>query len=259
MTTARAGGALAGPLAGPQTWECGACGHSNRPGDTGIAALTCEACGVAKRYWLDPPLDLPSQLSLTAVPGFWFGVGWLLAAIVGGVVWLSPSLTALSGLGRNFVLFEVAAALYAAASSFLDGAWERWFNQVDLAVPDHSATGQPFSATLTLVPYRSLKRVSVNIRLVDRFYEREGTSGVKTSSRVLGSFQMLRSGELRGRRSAIFEAGFTTPFPATKHSDVMAEIGADVLDVVGRFVPALRWNARNLREHGGYIVEATVT
>ncbi len=56
----------------------------------------------------------------------------------------------------------------------------------------------------------------------------------------------------------MFEAGFVAPFPASKHSDVMAEISADVLDLLGRFVPALRWNASNLREHGGYVVEATV-
>lgn len=259
VSTTRAAGSLAAGPAVPQAWECGACGHLNRPSEPGLAALTCEACGVAKRYLHDPPLELPSQPSLAEVPSFWFAVGWLLAAAAGGVVLLSPSLLEVSGLGLNFLLIEVGGSLYAAASSLLDAVWERWFNEFELEVPAHAATGQPFAATLTLVPYASLERVSVDVRLLDRFYERDGKSGVKTRSRVLGSFSLLKRGELKGRRAATFEAGFLAPFPATKHTDVMAEIGADVLDLVGRFVPALRWNARNLREHGGYIVEATVT
>lgn len=257
MTSTGVSGALGGQLRESQGWECGACGHPNRAAVS--SALVCEACGVAKRYVSDPPLDLPSQPALSQVPSFWYAVGWLLAAAVGGAMLLAPTAFGAGGIGKTFLLLEVAASLYAAASSLLAATWERWFNEVKLEVPVHAATGEPFAATLSLVPYRSLERVSVNLRLLDRFYERHGTSGVKTSSRVLGSYRMLASGRLRGRRAAGFEARFTTPFPATKHADVMAEISADVLDVVGRFVPALRWNARNLREHGGYIVEATVT
>src|SRR5690606_21452718 len=91
-----------------------------------------------------------------------------------------------------------------------------------------------------------------------RFYERNPEGQLTTRSRVLGAFSLLRRGALQGRREATFEAGFIAPFPATKHSDVMAEISADVLDLLGNVVPALRWNARNLREHGGYVVETTV-
>ena len=291
------GGSPAGSL-DLGTWECGACGHLNRAGQDpsrenraaesrtadggtaeggtayggtastgtaesrtagrGIAALTCEACGVARRYLDDPPLDLPQQPALSEVPSFWFALGWLLAALLGGVALLSPSVLAATGLGRNFLLLEVATALYAAGSSTLNALWERWFNQVELHVPDHAATGEQFAATLTLVPYTSLVGVSVDVRLLDRFYERNGDGNVTTRSRVLGSFALLRRGALKGRRSAVFEAGFVAPFPASKHSDVMAEISADVLDLLGRFVPALRWNASNLREHGGYVVEATV-
>ena len=214
---------------------------------------------MAKRYVGEQALDLPTQPGFSEVPSFWFGVGWLLAAAAGGVLLLAPALLEVSGMGRNFLLLEVGASLYAAASSFLNAVWERWFNQIELLVPDHAATGKPFAATLTLVPYRELEGVTVKLKLIDRYFEREGTSGVKTLSRVLGSFTMLSSGELRGRRPASFEASFLTPFPATKHTDVMAEITADVLDFVARFVPAVGWNAANLREHGGYIVEAEMS
>ena len=237
-------------------WECAACGHHHHRNREGVSALVCEACGVAKRYVGDPALDLPSAPAFSEVPSFWYGVGWLLAAAVGGALLLAPTLLDLSGMGRNFLLIEVGASLYAAASSFLNAVWERWFNQVELVVPAHAATGKQFTATLTLVPYRALGRVSVRLKLIDRFYERDGKSGVKTLSRVLASYTMLGSGDLRARRAASFEAGFITPFPATKHTDVMAEMTADVLDVVARFVPAVGWNADNLRQHGGYIVEA---
>ena len=41
-------------------------------------------------------------------------------------------LLAVTGLGRNFLLLEVATALYAAGSSTLNALWERWVNQVEL-------------------------------------------------------------------------------------------------------------------------------
>src|SRR5690606_930985 len=71
-------------------------------------------------------------------------------------------------------------------------------------------------------------------------------------------YRLLAGGALPGRRPSAFEARFLAPFPATRHSDVRAELAADVLDVVGTVVPALRWNATNLREHGGYVVVASV-
>ena len=234
------------------TWECAACGHVN----TGRA--TCEACGVAKRYHTDPSLDLPLRPRWAETAGFWLGLSWSVAALAGLVLLLFPDLRERTGIGLWFIVPEVALAGYAAGSSFLTAVWQRWFNQFDLEVPAHSPTGQPFAVNLTLVPYETLENVHISLRLVDNFYTRSGDSGVETSSRTLGSERVLVRGRLRGRRINVFAAEFLTPFPATKHSDVMAEITADVLDVLGIVIPAARWNARNLREHGGYYVEATV-
>lgn len=260
MNHSETGGPTATATASQAAWDCAGCGHRNRPGRGGVSALTCEACGLAKRTYGEPPLDLPPPPSLTEVPSFWFAVAWLLAAAGGTALLLYQGFQELSNVGRTFYLVEIGGSLYAAFSSLLNAVWERWFNLVQLQVPNHAATGQSFTATLKLVPYRDLQDVTVRLRLIDRFYEREaGKSTVKTLSRVLGSFTMLRSGDLRGRREAHFEAGFVAPFPATKHVDITAEMTADVLDVVGRFVPAVSWNAANLREHGGYVVEAEMS
>src|SRR5690606_40547209 len=133
-----------------------------------------------------------------------------------------------------------------------------WSSDVCSSDLAHSATGKTFAVSLSMVPYDTLDNVSVNLRFVDNFYARSGDNGVETKSQDLGSQRVLRNGRLRGRRTNVFSMEFLTPFPATKHSDVMADITADVLDVIGLIVPAVRWNARNLREHGGYYVEATV-
>jgi len=241
---------MSGPAA--VKWECAGCGHVN------VNGATCEACGLAKHYLEDPALDLPFRPRLPETSGFWLGLSWSVAAFAGLVLLLFPELRDRTGIGLGLVVPEVALSGYAAISSFLSAVWERWFNQLDFAVPAHSPTGEPFTVTLNLVPYDTMDNVSINLRLVDNFYARSGDTGVETRSRDLGSERVLRSGRLRGRRSNVFSVAFVTPFPATKHSDVMAEIMADFLDVIGLVVPAVRWNARNLREHGGYYVEATV-
>lgn len=233
-------------------WVCADCGHSNHD------RATCEACGLAKHYFEDPALDLPFRPRLPEIAGFWLGLSWSVAALAGLVLLLFPELRERTGVGLWVVVPEVALSGYAAISSFLSAVWERWFNQFDFAVPAHSPTGQPFAVSLNMVPYDTMDNVSITLRLVDNFYTRSGDSGVETQSRDLGSERVLRSGRLRGRRANVFSVEFLTPFPATKHSDVMAEIMADVLDVIGLVVPAVRWNARNLREHGGYFVEASI-
>lgn len=238
-------------------WACAACGHAN-PARPGLSGLTCDACGVARTGVLEPPLDLPPRPGWAEVPGFWYAVGWLALLALGAALLLADGARAALGLGRQWVLLEMAAAAYAAGSSLLSAAWDRWFNQVELVVPPRAATGDEFTAELRLVPYVRLDRVWVTLALVDRFYERSGQSGVELRSRGLGSYRLLAGGALPGRRPSAFEARFLAPFPATRHSDVRAELAADVLDVVGTVVPALRWNATNLREHGGYVVVASV-
>lgn len=238
-------------------WACAECGHANRA-RPGLSGLTCEACGVASRGSSDPPLDLPARPSLAEVPSFWYALGWLALLVLGSVLLFSDGTRATLGLGRQWVALEMLAAAYAAGSSLLAAVWDRWFNQFELVVPERAATGERFAAEVRLVPYARLERVSVNLALVDRFYERSGESGVALRSRTLASYRLLAGGRLAGRRQAAFEARFDAPFPATPHTDVRAEITADVLGVLGSVVPALRWNAANLREHGGFVVEARV-
>jgi len=238
-------------------WACPECGHENPPRE-GLSGLTCEACGVARRDVLAPPLDLPPRPGLAEVPGFWYALGWTAMLVLGAALLASDRALTTLGLGRQWVWLEMAAAAYAAGSSLLAAVWDRWFNEVELTVPRHAATGEEFTAALRLVPYVRLDDVSVTLALVDRFYERSGDAGVDLRSRPLGRFALLSGGTLLGRREAAFEARFLAPFPATRHTDVRAEIAADVLGVLGFFVPALRWNAANLREHGGYVVEARV-
>lgn len=238
-------------------WSCAACGHANPP-RPGLSGLTCEACGVARSGAYEPPLDLPQRPSLAEVPGFWYALGWLVMLALGAALWALEAPRSALGLGRGWLALEMLAAAYAAGSSLLSAVWDRWFNQVELVVPPRAATGQEFTAELRLVPYVRVHGVSVTLSLVDRYYQRAGESGIELRARRLAAYRLLEGGTLAPRRRAAFEARFVAPFPMTKHFDVMAEVAADVLDVVGFFVPAVRWNARNLREHGGYVVEARV-
>lgn len=235
-----------------EAWECSACAHLNHFADV------CEACGVSRRYFEDPPLDLPYTPRLTSLPSFWLALLWSLAALAGVLLALLPGPREALGIGTAFIALEVIAATLAAGSSFLVALWERWFNQVELVVPPHVRSGEEFEVALKLVPYRTLAPVSLTFRLVDRFYVRT-KDGVETSTRALELSRPLERGSLRGRRVNAFTATFLAPFPATAHTDIRAEIAADLLGVVGVVVPALQQHARNLREHGGYYVEARLS
>lgn len=238
-------------------WLCAECGHPNPPRE-GVSGLTCEACGVARRGVLEEPLDLPRRPAWAEVPGTWYALGWAVMALLGTVLLFSESARAAVGLGRTWVLLEVLGATYAAGSSLLSAAWDRWFNEFSLTTPPHARTGDAFTVGLRLVPYVRLDDVSVSLSFLDRYYERSGDSGVGTRTQRLARHVLLSGGTLLGRREARFEATFLAPFPTRKHTDVRAEIAADVMDVVGFLVPAARWNAGNLREHGGFVVEASV-
>jgi len=243
-------GRLPNAPSGPP-WTCGACGHDNQGG------ATCEVCGVAKRYFEDPPLDLPPTPRLSQLPSFWLAVAWSVAGAAGGILLLFAPLREAIGIGTTFLVLEFAAAAAAAGSTFMTALWERLFNQFELQVPAHVRSGEPLPVELRLVPYRTMTGVNLSFKLIDRFYERgRGSAAVQTSSQHLGSLTALRSGSLRARRAHVFAAEFLAPFPATPHQDVRAEVMADLYGAIGVVVPALRWHARNLREHGGYYVEA---
>lgn len=233
-------------------WECGACGHVNR-----VAGL-CESCGVSRRYLEDPPLDLPYTPRLSSLPSFWLAIMWSLVTLAGLIAAATPWLGERLGLGPLFFVFQVPAAALAAGSSFLVALWERWFNQVELTVPHHVRSGEEFEVQMKLVPYRTLAPVSLTFRLVDRYFERT-RDGVNTASKQLERTAPLLRGTLSARRANVHSATFVAPFPVTPHTDVRAEITADLLGTAGILIPSLRLHAQNLREHGGYFVEARLS
>lgn len=230
-------------------WSCSLCGHCNLMGEQ------CEACGVARRFLDDPPLDVPYTPRVSQLPSFWIGLVWAAVAVAGGLAFLSPTLR--QAVGPLFLAFEVFAAGAAAVSSFFTAAWERIFNQVELQVPPQAAAGSVFNARLKLVPYATLENVTVRFNFSDRFYEEKGNEvGLRTKR--LEALRALTRGRLPGRRKTELTAEFIAPFPLTKHTHMQAEINAGFLGFVANFVPSLRFAANNVREHGGYYVEAYV-
>lgn len=230
-------------------WACPACGQVN------LAGVTCEACGIALRSLDDPPLDIPYQPRLTRLPSFWLALVWALAAVGGLALWLSP--VARSNLGNLFLVGEVVASGAAAFSSLFTALWQRVFNQLEVVVPPHVKSGEELNVEVRLVPYATVGPVSVDVRLVDRFYVKVDDR-VETAKRELGSTSLLKRGRLRGRRLTSLSARFVAPFPATTHQSFQVDVMADLLGILAFAIPALGWQARNLKEHGGYYVEAVV-
>lgn len=234
-------------------WDCAACGHHNDAG------AVCDACGVAKRFLDDPPLDLPYPPHLTELPEFYLALLWSLATLLGLALLAEPAWRTALGLGPAFLALEAASALGAAWTSWSEAFWRLNFNEARLEVPDTVKSGEAFEAVLTLVPYRPLRNVHAEFRLVDNFYQHDASGGgVETRSRSLGRVLALLGEPLTGRRAHVLHAGFLAPFPATKHTDIVAEVMASLLAAFGWLVPGLAFTARNLRQHGGYFVSATV-
>lgn len=230
-------------------WHCPGCGHCN------LLAEACEACGVARRYFTDPPLGLPRRPALADLPSFWIGLAWGAAALLGVAALLAPGTRA--ALGVAFLALEVAAAGAAAASSLLTALWERAFNELAVVAPPHAAASSQVAVTVRLVPYTTLEDVSVSVALVDRFYRRR-RGEVELATHELEHQPLLVAGRLPGRRATELSATFLAPYPVTPHTDVRSEIAADLLGLAGAVVPALRTAAANLREHGGYYLEVHV-
>lgn len=234
-------------------WDCPECGHHND------GNATCEVCGVARRYYLDPPLDLPFPPRLGELPNVYLGLIWGLVAVLGVALLVVPAWGEAIGLERVFLVLGVGMAVAAASSSLSAAFWDQRFNSMVLSVPTTVKTGDPFDVTLTVVPYDRIENVTVRFRLVDNFYERSGDAGIETKSSTLDAQVALLGEPLKGRRATVLTARFLAPFPATRHSDIRADMNAAVLSLVSVVVPAAGWTARNLREHGGYYVEATMS
>lgn len=210
---------------------------------------------MARRFQEDPPLDVPFTPRLTALPSFWLGLLWS-AATLGGVIGLMmPSLR--DSVGPVFLLVEIVGAGTAAVTSLFTAAWDRIFNQVELVVPPHAAAGSEFEARLKLVPYSITENVTVRLTLIDRYYEDKG-SEIELRTKKLEAVGSLTRGRLPGRRKTVFTTTFLAPFPLTQHTYMRAEQNAAVLSFLSIFFPALRFQANNLKEHGGYYVEAFV-
>lgn len=213
---------------------------------------------MAKRYLDDPPLDLPYPPRLSRLPAFYVGLLWAVAATAGAALLLVPAWRQNLGLGPWFVTAGTASSLGATWASVSDALWRRLFNETRLEVPRSVRSGDDFDATLTLVPYDSVPVARVEFALVDNFYQHSGRAGVETRSRRLDHQVALAGERLSGRHAHVLHARFDAPFPATRHTDLLAEALASLLGPLGLLVPGLGFAARNLREHGGYFVRVTV-
>lgn len=236
-------------------WTCPSCGHGN------AEALVCDACGVARRWHEDPPLEIPRPPGRFGVPAAFAELAYGALAVAGLAVLAVPAWRAALGFDPRWLVLEVglaAAAWYASAQE----AWfQRRFNEGHLTAPRQARTGTPLEIVLTLVPYERVDGVTVTVALVDRFYEevtRRGRRQVETRERVLERLVLARAGTLGGRRAHAFHATFDAPFPSTVHDHLGAQLMASVLEPLGFLVPGLRHHARNLREHGGFYVRVTV-
>lgn len=230
-------------------WHCALCGQCNLSGET------CEACGVARRFLDDPPLNIPFPPRLTQLPSFWLSVVWAVAAAGGLFALASPGIR--ESVPLPLLLTELVFAAAAAGSSLFTALWERIFNEVTLTAPPHAATDTEFTAELRLVPYRQTENVSVTLSLMDRYFVNAG-DGDQAKTRYLSSQGVLVRGRLPGRRATTLSAPFMAPFPFTQHASGHSDLLADVFSLLSFVLPALRFSANNLREHGGYYVEARV-
>lgn len=237
------------------SWTCAGCGHIN--GDT----LVCDACGVARRWHDDPPLQLPRAPAWHEVSAAWLTAMWGVLAGAGLLALLLPPARALVGLDARWIGLEVALAGAATWSSLQQSWFDKRFNEVRLDAPTGVRTGGPFEVTFTLVPYEGVEPVDVTIELVDRFYvdvEHRGRRQVQTRQRLVERVVLERGARLAGRREHGYRVGFDAPFPSTVHEHLGAKITASLLEPLGWLVPGLRHHARNLREHGGFFVRATL-
>lgn len=237
------------------SWTCPACDHQN------AASLVCDACGVARRWHEDPPLDLPAAPAWFEVGASYLAMMWGGLAGAGLLVLALPPLQAWLGLAPGWLLLEVVLAGAAAWSSLQEAFFLSRFNGMSLEAPRQVRSGQALELVLTLVPYQRVDGLDVRFELYDRYYQevqRQGRKQVETRQRLLERLVMARDHSLAGRRSHHMHAVFDAPYPSTVHEHLGAKIMASLLEPLGFLVPGLRHHARNLREHGGFYVRATV-
>lgn len=221
----------------------------------------CDACGVSRRWHEDPPLDLPRAPVWPEVGAAWLTGMWGLLTLGGLSVLALPPLREAIGLHLYWIALEVIVAGAATWSSLQETWFQLRFNQIRVEVPSAVRTERPFEVTLTLVPYQRVEPCDVTIELIDRFYvdvEHRGRRQVTAQQQLLDRVILERGARLSGRREHGYRASFDAPFPATVHEHLGAKITASIIEPLGFLIPGLRHYARNLREHGGFFVRATV-
>jgi len=237
-------------------WPCPSCSHLNVAG-----ALVCDACGVARRWHEDPPLDIPPEPPWHHVGATWAAGAYGALTAAGVAVLVVPGWLTSLGVGGGWIVLEVVLAGGAFMGALIEAVWQRRFNRASLTVPATLRAGQRFEVVLTLVPYRRMERVSVRIELVERTYEhsvRRGRRQTRTRSRVLERHTLQQAAPLSARREHAFHTSYLAPPPSLAHHDVMSELTASALGAFAPLVPGLGHHARNLREHGGVFVRAVV-
>jgi hypothetical protein len=236
-------------------WRCPACGHDND------GSPVCDACGVARRFFDDPPLDLPRRPRWGEIGAVYLASTYAVLALGGVAVVAAPGLRQAVGLGPSWLYLEIVLAAAAGYGSLVHAVWERRFHQAALEAPGTVRTGRPFEATLRLVPYETLERAWVTLELVERYVVsvvHQGRRQMRTRQRVLQRVRLQADEPLAGRREHRFVADLVAPLPSTEHSNVHAEIMASLAGFLAPLVPGLGHHARNLRQHGGYFVRARV-
>lgn len=236
-------------------WTCPNCAHLN-----GEAPL-CDACGVARRWHEDPPLDLPSPPAWHEVPATWLAGAWGVLAGVGVFALLVPPLQAAIGFDATWIALEAALASAAFWTSLQEAWFRKTFNQVGVEAPTGVRTGGPFEVRVKLVPYERVEGLDLTVELHDRYYvdvTRKGRTTVETRQKLVDRVILERGAHLAGRREHGYRVSFDTPFPSLVHEHLGAKIMASVLEPLGWLVPGLRHHAQNLREHGGFYVRATI-
>jgi hypothetical protein len=237
-----------------ESWLCTSCGYTNYE-----SLLTCDVCGLAKRYLEDPPVDIPLPPRFVLHPRFllfcvWAGFGFVGLALLSSTTWREAA-----GLSVPFLVLEMLAAYLSAASNLVAVFWDRWFNQIALEVPEKVATGKRFGAAIKLVPYRRLERVRISMCLIDRYFERPGNDGTATRKvHRIACHELPNARPLKGRREHVLRESFIAPFPITSHHDIGAEIAASLLTLFAWLIPSLGLVAKNLREHGGYYLRVKI-
>lgn len=204
---------------------------------------------------------VPPKPRLTRTGEFWYGVVWSAATVVGLVALVELGPWDVSVKADQFrlllILSEVLTAGAGAVSSFLAAFWATVFYEVELIVPNHARAGKLVACQLRLLPYASTRNVSVRMSLKDQFFEKDGQHAGPRKRR-LASFDVIEGRVLPGAVPTELAVAFEAPFPITAHTSLTAETLADVSRVLSYVMPGLRLTAENMKEFGGYYVEARV-